>query len=96
MHEMLNDSPVYQEMTRMAREEWLEAGFQQGLRQGLQQGQLQTLRQMIAEVVSERFPELVRLAQGKAAGASEPFPLRRAALKLSTVTTAEESRLALL
>ena len=92
MHEMLNESPVYQEMTRMAR----EAGFEVGLEQGLQQGQIQTLRQMVTEIVIERFPELIRLAGEKAANVNEPVLLRRTALKLSTVTTAEEARQALL
>ncbi len=100
MQEKLNESPVYQEMTRMAREAGfevgLEQGLQKGLQQGLRQGQLQTLRQLIAEVMVERFPDLVRLAEEKAANVNEPFLLRRAALKLSTVTTAEEARQALL
>jgi len=108
MQEKLNESPVYQEMTRMAREagfevgleqgleKGLEKGLQQGLQQGQLQGQLQALRQMVTEIVSERFPELVRQAEEKTADVSEPFLLRRAALKLSTVTTAEEARQALL
>jgi len=92
MHELLNESPAYQEMTRMAH----EVGYKVGLEQGLLQGQLQVLRQMVTDIVSERFPELVRLAEEKAANVNEPFLLRRAALKLSTVTTAEEARQALL
>lgn len=104
MQEQLNESPVYQEMTRIAREagfeqgleKGLEQGLQQGLEQGLQQGQLQALREMVAEIVVERFPELLRLAREKAANVNEPIFLRRAALKLSTATNAEEARQALL
>jgi len=92
MQELLKESPAYQEMTRMAH----EVGYKVGLEQGLLQGQLQVLRQMVTDIVSERFPELVRLAEEKAANVNEPFLLRRAALKLSTVTTAEEARQALL
>lgn len=96
MQEQLNESPVYQEMTRMAREAGFEVGLEQGLEKGLQQGQLQALREMVTEIVIERFPELMRLAREKAANANEPLLLRRATLKLSTVTTVEEARQALL
>jgi predicted transposase YdaD len=92
MQEQLNESPVYQEMTRMAREAGFELGLEQGLAKGLQQGQIQALRQMVIDIVIEQFPQLVRLAEEKTTNVSEPFLLRKAALKLSKVATAEEAR----
>ncbi len=92
MHEMLNESPVYAEMTRLARERGLEIGLQQGLQQGMQQGQLQLLRQMISDIVVEKFPDLIALAEEKIDATSHVSTLRRVTLKLSTAQTLEEAQ----
>ena len=46
MHDILRETPIYQEILKEGREE--------GLEQGLQRGQLEALRQAIVEVVVER------------------------------------------
>lgn len=108
MHDMLNESPVYAEMTRLARERGLEMRLKQGIQQGIQEGkqeglqaglqigQLQLARDMIIDVVFEKFPELTTLAEEKSADTSHVSILRRVAVKLSTVETMEEARRVLL
>lgn len=102
MHNSLRDTPVYQEMMRMTREEALETGhkegqeqgrqegLQQGLQRGLQEGQQQALRDSISEVVMERFPELVALAEKKSMAIKNPAILRHILVKLSTARSAQE------
>src|SRR5207244_12125840 len=49
MHDILRETPIYQEILKEGREE--------GIQQGLQRGQLDPLRQAIVEVVVARFPK---------------------------------------
>jgi len=65
MHDMLRETPIYQEILKEGREE----GLEKGLEQGLQRGQLEALRQAVIDVVVERFPKLgssASLARGPA------------------------------
>jgi predicted transposase YdaD len=100
MHESLRDTPVYQEMTRWAREEGFQKGLQLGLSKGLQQGfqagfrmDLQEgLRQAVLDIVIARFPDLVRLANKQAAEVNETETLRNLLVKMSVAQSVEEAR----
>jgi len=78
MHNSLRDTPVYQEMTRMAREE------------GFEKGQHQALYDAIRDITLERFPGLVVLAEKKSTAIKDPAILRHILLKLSIAQSAQE------
>ena len=96
MHESLRDTPVYQEMTRWAREEGhekgLEEGLEKGLEKGLQQGRQQGLQEGILDVVIERFPELMRLAQERIVAVNKSETLRNLLVKMSVAQNMEEAK----
>jgi predicted transposase YdaD len=84
MHDILRETPIYQEILKEGREE--------GLEQGLQRGQLEALRQAIVEVVVERFPRLVRLTKKQVALIEDPEVLRHVLVKVSVAQSAEEAK----
>ena len=88
MHDILRETPIYQEILKEGREE----GLEQGLEQGLQRGQLEALRQAVIDVVVERFPKLVRLAKKQVAVVEDSELLRHVLVKVSVVQTAEEAK----
>ena len=88
MDDVLRDTPVYQEMTRWAREEGLREGLQEGLREGRQEG----LQQALLAIVTERFPKLVRMAKKQIAGIKEPEALQLLIVKISIAQSAEEAK----
>ncbi len=108
MHESIRDTPVYQEMTRWAREEGhekglkeglergfekgLEMGLEKGLQHGLQQGRLQGLREGILAVVIERFPELMHLSCERIVAVNKSETLRNLLVKLSVAQNMEEAK----
>ncbi len=84
MHDILRETPIYQEILKEGREE--------GLEQGLQRGQLEALRQAVVEVVVERFPRLVRLTKKQVALIEDPEVLRHVLVKVSVAQSAEEAK----
>ena len=80
MDDILRDTPVYQEMTRWAREEGREEGRQQGLQQAL------------LAILTERFPKLLRLAKKQMAVIEEPEILQLLIVKMSIAQSAEEAK----
>jgi predicted transposase YdaD len=84
MHDILRETPIYQEILKEGREE--------GLEQGLQRGQLEALRQAVVEVVVERFPKLVRLTKKQVALIEDPEVLRHVLVKVSVAQSAEEAK----
>jgi predicted transposase YdaD len=84
MHDILRETPIYQEILKEGREE--------GLEQGRQRGQLEALRQAVVEVVVERFPRLVRLTKKQVALIEDPEVLRHVLVKVSVAQSAEEAR----
>jgi len=88
MHEILRETPFYQEMTREAREE----GLEKGLEKGMQKGRLQTLRDILFNFVQTRFPDpkLTHLAQSQIAIIDDPEVLENLILKVGPAQTAEE------
>ena len=84
MDDVLRETPVYQEMTRWAREE----GLREGLREGLQEG----LQQALLAILTERFPKLLRLAKKQMAVIEEPEILQLLIVKMSIAQSAEEAK----
>ena len=83
MHDILRETPIYQEILKEGREE--------GLEQGLQRGQLEALRQAVGERVVERFPRLVRLTKKQVVLIEDPEVLRYLLVKVSVAQSAEEA-----
>jgi predicted transposase/invertase (TIGR01784 family) len=92
MHDILRETPIYQEILKEGREE----GLEEGLEQGLQRGQLEALSQAVIDVVVERFPKLVRLAKKQVAAVEDPDLLRHVLVKVSIAQSLEEARQLLL
>ena len=88
MHNVLRETPIYQKMTKEAREQGLQLGLQQGLQQGWRQG----LRDALLDVVLDRFPKLIRVARKQIAVIEEPAVLRHLIVKISSAQTAEEAK----
>ncbi len=91
MHNILRESPFYQEILQEGREE----GLQEGLEKGRQE-KLQVLRDTLLNVVQARFPKMVRLAKGQAAIIDDPAALEDLIVKVSIAQKAKDARSALL
>ena len=87
MHNILRESPFYQEILQEGREEGLEKGLQEGL---------QVLRETLLKVVQARFPRMARLARGQAAIIDDPAALENLIVKVSIAQDAKEAKRALL
>jgi predicted transposase YdaD len=92
MDDVLRDTPVYQEMTRWAREEGLRKGLQEGLQAGRQAGRQEGLQQALLAILTERFPKLLRLAKKQMAVIEEPEILQLLIVKMSIAQSAEEAK----
>jgi predicted transposase YdaD len=92
MHNLLRESPYYQEILQEGREE----GLKEGLEEGLEKGKLEGLRTSLLAIVQARFPKIVRLAKGQAAIIDDPKELESLAVKVSLAQNAQEARRALL
>ena len=100
MHNLLRESPYYQEILQEGREEGLEEGLKKGLEEGLEkghkEGKLEGLRESLLAIVRARFPKMVRLAKGQAAIIDDPKELESLAVKVSLAQNAQEARRVLL
>ncbi len=102
MHDILSESPFYQEIIAMgleqglSREQGIEQGREQGIEQGRERGQLIALRQAIIDIVHERLPSLVEFATSQVAAIDDATQLRRLVVKMSTVPDAEQAMQAFL
>ena len=77
MYDILQETPVYQFLTKEAREE------------GRQEGR-EELRQVVVDIVRKRFPKVVRLARKQVAVVDDPAQLRQLAVDISVAQTAAE------
>ena len=79
MHDVLRDTPVYQEMTKWAREE-----------ERLQN--LRSLRDLVISFVQARFPDsrMLQLAKSQVATIDDPKILEKLILKVGLAQTPEE------
>jgi len=84
MHDILRETPIYQEILKEGREE--------GIEQGIEQGELRGLNQAVVEVVVKRFPKLVRLARKQVVLAEDTAILLDLIGKLSIAQSVEEAK----
>jgi predicted transposase YdaD len=78
LEDILQDTPVYQEV--------LAEGMEKGLEKGLE-----TQRQTLLDIVQERFPAIARLAKQQADAIEDPEMLRRLTVKISIVKTSKKA-----
>ena len=102
MHNILRESPYYQEILQEGREEGLvkgleeglqkgrQVGRQEGLEEGVQKGRLEGQREMLLAIVRVRFPEMVRLAKKLVTAIDDPTSLQDVTVKISMAQTDEE------
>ena len=90
MHDILRESPYYQEILQEGRQEGLEEGLQEGLQEGVQKGKLEGQRETLLAIVQARFPIMVRLTKKLVAAIDDPASLQDVTVKISMAQTAEE------
>ena len=92
MHNILRESPFYQEIL----EEGREVGLEEGLEKGHKEGKLEGLRETLLAIVQTRFPKVLRLAKGQAAIIDDPAALESLIVQVSIAQDAKEAKRALL
>ncbi|MGH2497899.1 MAG: hypothetical protein ACRDIV_24625 [Ktedonobacteraceae bacterium] len=90
MHDILRESPYYQEILREGRQEGLEEGLQEGLQEGVQKGKLEGQRETLLAIVQARFPTMVRLTKKLVTAIDDPASLQDVIVKISMAQTTEE------
>jgi predicted transposase/invertase (TIGR01784 family) len=95
MYDILQETPVYQFMTKEAREEGIQEGLEKGFEKGREEG-LEALRLAIVNIARERFPKIVRLARKQVAVVDDLETLGQLVVKMSLVQTPTEAKQLLL
>jgi len=98
MHDVLRESPYYQEILQEGREEGIVKGLEEGLQkgrkaglqEGVQQGKLEGQREMLLAIVQARFPKMARLTKKLVAAIDDPASLQDVTVKISMAQTTEE------
>ena len=80
MHDILRESPYYQEILR--------EGYQEGLEEGVLKGQRETL----LAIIQFRFPKIARLAKKLVTANDDPASLQTLTVKISMAQTTEEAK----
>jgi len=88
LHDLLSESPIYQEI--------FGEGVEKGLQVGVEKGRLEAQSGMLLNIVKLRFPELQELAQQQADTIQDASVLSAINLNLVMAQTTEEARQALL
>jgi predicted transposase YdaD len=84
MHDILRESPYYQEI--------LQEGYQEGRQEGREEGKLEGQREALLAIVQFRFPKIARLAKRLVAANDDPAGLQNLTVKISMAQTAEEAK----
>lgn len=98
MHDILRESPYYQEILQEGREEGLVKGLEEGLQkgrkagleEGIQEGKLKGQQEMLLAIVQARFPIMSRLAKKLIAAIDDPASLQGVTIKISMAQTDTE------
>ena len=102
MHDILRESPYYQEILQEGREEGLvkgleeglqkghKAGHQEGIQEGVQKGKLEGQRELLLALVQARFPTMAHLTKKLIAVIDDPASLQDVAVKISMAQTDTE------
>lgn len=88
MHDILEDTPLFQEIIKWGREE----GLKEGLREGQQEGEQQSARRILLHLVEARFPQLLTLAKRRAAKIEQPEILESLITQVAIAQSVEEAR----
>jgi len=91
MYDILQETPVYQFLTKEAREEGFQEGLEKGFEKGREEG-LKALRLAIVNIARERFPKIVRLARKQVAVVDDLATLGQLVVKMSLVQTPLEAK----
>ncbi len=79
MHDILRESPYYQEI--------LQEGRQEGLQEGREEGKLEGQRETLLAIVQARFPKMVRLTKKLVTVIDDPESLQDVTVKISMAQT---------
>ena len=98
MHDILRESPFYQEILQEGREEGLVKGLEEGLQrgrkagleEGIQEGKLEGQREILLALVQARFPAMALLAKKLVAVMGDSASLQDVTVKISMAQTDEE------
>jgi predicted transposase YdaD len=95
MHDILADSPLFQEIIKWGQEEGLRKGQEEGLKKGQEEGRLEgrleSGRNILLSLTSTRFPELLTLAKRRAAKIEQPEMLEALITQIAVAQSAEEA-----
>jgi len=103
MYDILQDTPIFREIRRIAHEEghekgrqegWqegLQEGRQEGLQEGRQEGQLETARRWLLRMTQTRFRPLTPLVQQQAELITNPDVLEELMVQINTAQNLEEA-----
>lgn len=78
MHDILRESPYYQEI------------LQEGRQEGREEGKLEGQREMLLAIVQARFPKMARLTKKLVAAIDDPTSLQDVTVRISMAQTTEE------
>jgi predicted transposase YdaD len=84
MHDILRESPYYQEI--------LQEGYQEGRQEGREEGKLEGQREALLAIVQFRFPKIARLSKRLVAANDDAASLQNLTVKISMAQTAEEAK----
>jgi predicted transposase YdaD len=88
MYDRLQETPLYQEMMRLASEKVRQEALQEGLREG----ELRALREMLLSIVEARFPKLFGLTKRLASTIDQTSVLQTLILNISRASNQKEAR----
>lgn len=92
MHDILADSPLFQEIIKWGREEGLRIGQEEALKKGQLEGRLESGRNILLSLTSTRFPQLLTLAKRRAAKCEQPEILETLIMQVAVAQSAEEAQ----
>ncbi len=99
MHDLLRDTPIYQEILReglaegieQGREQGIEQGREQGIEEGREEGKLEAFRHILLILTEKHFPELASFAQEQAMLIRDVGVLDDVIVKMSAARTEHEA-----
>jgi len=99
MHDILRDTPIYQEILREGLAEGIEQGIGRGIEQGIErgieqgrfEGKLDAFRHVLLIWTEKRFPSLITLAQERVARIQDTQVLDDMITEMSVAQTIEDA-----